>query len=162
MSSTSPQATIYDELTIADMDFASPLIIVLLLWLITAILFNIWAVMRALSGWLINPIITKQVIVASSMAVIWLSFFITRFFWSHRSFVIIQTWVAFPLTLLMCLQHIELLKLFVSLSEYWTASKCRLYQKIIVVTHFLITIPCYLWPWGFENNAIMTAVFKFH
>jgi hypothetical protein len=92
------------------------------------------------------------------MAIVWTSILIVQFFWSHRAFTVLTNWVGFPLTLVICLQHIELLKMFVCLSEYWTTQKCKKYQVVMIVLHILITIPAYVWVWGYENDVFVSNV----
>ena len=152
--------TLHDVLTSANLDFTNPVVDLVLLWLFGACLFNLWGIQKAVTGQLINKTITRQVIIACSLAIVWTSFLIIPFFWLHRVFVVLLVWTGFPLTLIIGLQHIELLKMFVSLSECWTTEKCRKYQLVMVVLHVALTIPCYLWPLGFENNKFMTSVFK--
>ena len=147
-----------DVLTPSGLDLNEPYIWGALAVMLASISFNATIAIRASLGWLINPRITKQVTVACSLAAIWMSFYVSRIFAWHRSFSILIAWTGYPLTLMIVLQHIELLKLFVSLSDFWTARKCRIFQLIASVLHVLICLPQYIYPFGLENNATMNRI----
>ena len=154
-------AIVYDDLTFLNYDFTNPLFVLMIIWLLAACIFNMIVIYRAQRGWLINTKITRQVTFACALAICWTSFLLIQMFVLHRAFTILVSWTGYPLTLIICLQHIELLKMFVSLSDYWTDNKCRLYQIAMVVMHIVITIPSYIWPFGFENNVAITFVYQF-
>ena len=147
-----------DSVKFTSPNFSDPYIVIAFVWEIMACIFNGAVIARALNGWLINPKITRQVIFASALAIIWISICLIQFFVQHRSLSIINNWTGYPLTLLIALQHIELLKLFVSLSDYWTKRKCRVFQLIIIALHVVISSPEYIWPFGLENNATVMEV----
>ena len=149
-----------DVMVYINTDFSDPYQPTLFAWMIIACLFNITVIVRSLGGWLINRRITKQVVVASSLAIVWVLMFLIRFFVDHRAISIIVAWAGYPLTLLIALQHIELLKLFVTLSDFWTDKKCRLFQFAVIVAHFVITFPGYIVPLGLESSATWSQVFK--
>lgn len=145
---------LYDTVFYTNTDFTDPLKSVLFVWMSISCIFNLAIIIRSLQGWLINSRITKQVIVASSLAIVWVSMFLIEFFVQHRAFSIIVAWSGYPLTLLIALQHIELLKLFVSLSDFWTDRKCRIVQLAMIIAHILITFPGYIWPLGLEKDPL--------
>lgn len=138
--------------------FQDPLISIAFTWELVAIAFNLFIIGRSLTGWILNRTATRQVIFACSLAVIWLSICITQFFVQHRALSLLNNWTGYPLTLLVGLQHIELLKLFVSLSNYWTEKKCRILQICLICIHIIICLPEYIWPFGLENNATVREV----
>ena len=139
-------------------DFTDPYKSIGFVWEITSIIFNAYIIYRAAQGWLIKPRITKQVVYASSLAIFWILINLIQFFIQHRTLSILNAWTGYPLTLLVGLQHIELLKLFVSLSDFWTERKCKIFQLILVVFHLVITSPEYIWPLGLENNKGLRGV----
>ena len=139
-------------------DFTDPYQVCLFIWMSLSILANSVVIIKSSIGWLINPRITRQVIVASSVAIVWISMFLIQFFIQHRAISIIVAWTGTPLTLLIALQHIELLKLFVSLSDFWTVKKCQIYQIGMIILHVIINIPGYIWPLGLEGGILITQV----
>lgn len=154
----SSPAVIYDVLTFMNRDYSNPLVVFVLIWEIITLLFNIGIVVRAKTGWLINPTITKQVMAASLLAAVWVVILMIQFFVQHRVLTVLLTWTGYPLTLLVALQHIELLKLFVTLSDFWTDKKCRVFQLVMIISHIIINVPGYIWPFGFEKSKLMTSV----
>ena len=149
---------LHDVMIYTNTDFTDPYQVCLFVWMSLSCAFNIAVITKASRGWLINKRITMQVIVASSVAIIWISMFLIQFFVQHRAISIITTWTGTPLTLLIALQHIELLKLFVTLSDFWTVRKCQIFQIAIIVTHVFITVPNYIWPLGMEGGILITQV----
>ena len=139
-------------------NFSDPYKTIAFLWELLSIAFNSVIIYRALNGWLINPRITRQVVFASSLATVWILICLTQFFIQHRVLSILNNWTGYPLTLLVVLQHIELLKLFVSLSDYWTDRKCRIFQYSMMGTHVALTFPEYIWPFGLENDRTIREV----
>ena len=138
------------------LDFANPISIIELSWVLIALSFHFWILLRVLLGRNSVPSFSKHFALISATAVVWLSFILTRFFLQHRSFIVLECWIGLLLTLVLCLQHIELLKQVPHLSMY--LSNLKKYQILVVLAHFLTTIPCYIWPLGFESNSIMTQV----
>ena len=134
------------------------LIIAGIVWISLSIIFTLVIIGRTLTGWLINPRITKQVLIASFLALINASASMAMVFLEHRSTYIISNWTFYLMTLMIVLQHVELLKLFVSLSDYWTVRKCRILQIGITIAHILICFPEYIWPLGLETNWFLREV----
>ena len=149
---------IYDVLTYSNLDFTNRYVVSLLIWTMLLGALNVGIIARASNGWLINPTITKQVILASSLALLWIGVITAQFYVRHRSLSIIVTWSGYPMTLSIALQHIELLKLFVCISEFWTLRKCRIYQITAIVLHIGLLMPGYIWPWGLDKDPFMTSV----
>ena len=150
--------TTLDILTPNNLDLRNPYICTTFVWMILTMIFNGLIVVSALNGWLINPKITRQVVIASSLAVVWIGIYLSKFFATHRSFQILIVWTGYPLTLMIALQHVELLKLFVILSNFWTQKKCRIFQVIVIGIHVILTWPQYIIWLAFENNATIAMV----
>ena len=147
----------FNIVIIRNTDFADPFMLIPFLWMLGGFCANVGATYFAATGRLINRQITKQVLVVSILAVVWLFFYIIQsFFVTHRSIMCLIIWFGYILTLLGTLQHIELLKLFVCLSEYWTEEKLIRYQKIICAVHFILNSVGYCWPLGLETDRIAT------
>ena len=149
----------FDKVFIRQSDFSEPLVVFPLVWMVLGCAINFTVVLYVSKGWLINPKLTKQVIVACSVAFCWLIVYIIQsFFIMHRSVMVLAVWMGQLLTLMVSLQHVELLKLFVCLSEYWTLDKCTNYQRALCVGHFVILFGGYIWPLGLETNKTATMV----
>lgn len=147
-----------DVLTFSNASFSDPLVNIQFVWMILAMIFNVTVITKSLFGWLINPRITRQVVAASSLAVIYTANMLIQIFVAHRAFALMSNWAFYIMTLFIVLQHFELLKLFTSLSTYWTVTKCRNLQIVVIVLHVLITFPEYIWPFGLEKNAVIMEV----
>ena len=140
-------------------DFSDPLVLVPFIWMLLCLILNFGVVLHALAGLLINPRITKLVVGACSLTVCWMIMYITQsFIVTNRAISVLATWLGLALTLSTTIEHLELLKLFVCLSAFWTIQKCVTYQRILVVLHVVITAGCYVWPVGLETNPIASKV----
>ena len=144
----SMNATNLDVLTISSKVFNNANISTTFAWMVGSMVFNSIVVFNSLNGWLISPRITRHVVVASSLAIVSMGIYLSSFFAIHRSFSILIVWLGYPRTLLIALQHIELLKLFASLSNFWTERRCRIFQGVMIKytssSHFRSTFS----PWG--------------
>ena len=148
---------LYDVQSYIHTNWADPYEMILFIWMLLSCIFNAVVIAKSLNGWLINPKITRQVVVASSVSIIWILMFLIQFFVKQRAISIIGIWTGQVLTLLITLQHLELLKLFVVISDFWTIRKCRNLQQVMVILHVLVCFPTYIWPLGLENDAIWTT-----
>ena len=84
--------------------------------------------------------------------------FLIQNFVTQRALSIIVPWTGYPLTLLMALQHIELLKMFVSISDFWTKEKCRAFLIAMCGLHVVLNVPGYIAPFGLENDVLLNKV----
>ena len=148
---------IYDHPFYVQKDYNDPYVITLLVWMAGSIICNLLVIIQTLNGWLINQRITRHVLIGSSVAVIWIGMFIVQYFVLQRAITIIITFTGRPLTLLVVLQHIELLTMFVSISDFWTERKCAAFQLIVLVLH-LLNIPGYIIPFGLEKVEVLQQV----
>ena len=156
MSSTSLlNAMNYDSAYII-LDFANPVSIIELSWVLIALSIHFWIIFRTLLGKNSVQSLSNHFAFISATSVVWLSFILTRLFLQHRSFIVLEYWIGLLLTLVLCLQHLELLKQVPHLSIY--LNNVKKYQILVVLLHFLTTIPRYIWPLGFESNSVMTTV----
>ena len=141
-------------------DFSDPLVLFPFIWMLLALLVNVGVALDALSGRLINPRITKQVVIGCAFGACWMIVYIVQsYVVTHRVVMIMAVWMGLILGLIIALQHVELLKLFVCLSDYWTVEKCIIYQKCWIGFHFTVTMACYIWPLGLETNSTATLIY---
>ena len=163
MNQTEINTTVDYNITIyRNSNFLDPLVLIPFLWMTLCLLVNFGVALDALTGWLISPKITKLVLSTCSLCVCWMIMYILQsYIITNRPITVIATWLGLALTLLTALQHVELLKLFSCLSDYWTIKKCIIYQKVLCAVHILFASGCYAWPVGLETNAIATQVQKY-
>lgn len=147
-----------DSLEFTGATFSEPYISGEFVWMLVACAFNGIVIIKAFNGWLISPKITKQVIIASTMGILWVFCAMIQIFVQHRALFLIANWTFYLMSLLIVLQHVELLKMFSILSAFWTDAKCRNLQIIIVASHFIIVVPEYIWPFGLERNSFIMEV----
>ena len=148
------EVTVYQQY-----DLKEPLIFIPFITMILGCILNLGVVFYACMGWLINPRITKLVILGSSLEVSWLIIFcVQSFYVVNRPVMIVLIYLGYAAFLVTGIQHIELLKLFICLSDYWTDEKCRTYQRVWVTLYLIFITPCLIWPLGLEKNSIATII----
>jgi hypothetical protein len=148
-----------DTLRILDPQLSNGYILFTLIWFQLATIPNVLVVIYALSGKLINRMITKTTILTSTFATMWMIVYtIDCFVASHRWISVALNWFGYPVTLAAPLQHIELLKLFSSLSDYWNPERCKRFQIVMVVLHVIICSINYALYLGLENNNQIRSV----
>ena len=149
----------YDVPVYQKYDLREPLILIPFITMILGCALNLGIVLYALTGWLINERITKLVVLGNSLAGCWLIVFcVQSFYVVNRPVMVVLMWLGYSGSLVVGLQHIELLKMFVCLSDYWTAEKCIIYQRAWLTIELILISPSIIWPLGLESNPAATAL----